>query len=59
VAEKLDVKVTGKSIHEVAHEMAVEILTTVENRRWGSFNRKEYLQAHYDALMTLHGNEPR
>ena len=58
MADKVDVEVTGKSKYEVAHEMAMQILLTVESRKWGSFNRADYLKAHYDALMVLEGNSP-
>ena len=32
MAEKIDVQVTGKSEAEIAHQMAVDILFTVEKR---------------------------
>jgi hypothetical protein len=58
MADKLDVKVTGKSIFQVAHEMAYQLLTHVEDKNLKGVGRKAYLQAHYDCLMVLHGNHP-
>jgi hypothetical protein len=58
VAENLNVQVTGKSKYEVAHEMAIQILVSVEGKNWSTIKREDYLKAHYDALVVLDGNAP-
>lgn len=59
MTDKLDVEVTGKSIYEVAHEMATQVLFSVESKKWGAITRQEYLRAHYDALRVLRGHIPQ
>lgn len=53
VAEKIDVEVTGKSKYEVAHQMAVQILTAIEKKKWEQVSRQEYLEAHSQAVAGL------
>jgi len=36
MADKMNVEVTGKSKYEIAHQMALQILTNVERRTWGT-----------------------
>jgi hypothetical protein len=55
MADKLEVEVTGKSKAEVAHQMAIQILFSVESKKWGQFSRTEYLNAHADAVDALQG----
>lgn len=60
MAENLQVEVTGKSKYEVAHHMAIQMLISIEKKKWGGgFSRQEYLRAHYDAMMVLSGIEPK
>jgi hypothetical protein len=54
VADKLDVQVTGKSKYEVAHEMAINILTVMEKKKYADITRKEYLTAVSQAIDALH-----
>lgn len=58
MSEQIEVKVTGKSDAEVAHEMALQILLTVENKSLGRITRAEYLNAHVDAVYALRGSRP-
>ena len=58
MAEKLNVEVTGKSKYEVAHQMATEILFSIEGKNWSNITRKDYLKAHYDALRVLESYQP-
>jgi hypothetical protein len=55
MAEKVEVEVLGKSTAEVAHQMAVQILVTVEGKSWEQVTRKDYLNAHADAVDALRG----
>jgi hypothetical protein len=55
MAEKIDVQVTGKSKYEVAHLMAVQILTVIEKKKLEQVTRQEYLNAHADASDALGG----
>jgi hypothetical protein len=53
MADKLDLEVTGKSKYEVAHQMASQILFSIEKKKWDNVTRTEYLRAHYDAMRVL------
>jgi len=55
MADKIDVQVTGKSVAEVAHQMAIQILQSVEKKSWDQISRKDYLNAHADAVDALRG----
>ena len=52
------VVVSGKSQAEVAHQMAVELLTRLEAKTLTEISRKDYLKAHYDCVRVLAGNSP-
>jgi hypothetical protein len=56
MTDKADIQVTGKSKEEVAHQMAIQILVTVENKKLSGMSRKEYLDAHTDAVHALRGS---
>jgi hypothetical protein len=51
--ESMDVQVTGRSRYEMAHQMAIQILTAIEGRALQSVSRLEYLRAHYDCIRVL------
>jgi hypothetical protein len=53
------VVISGQSEAQVAHEMAREILVSLEGKSWSHITRIEYLKAHYECLMVLRGLEPR
>jgi hypothetical protein len=38
--------------------MAIQILVTVEGKKWEQINRKDYLNAHVDAFFALQGSRP-
>jgi hypothetical protein len=52
------VVISGKSHAEVAHQMALELLTKLEGKTLTEISRKDYLKAHYDCVMVLAGNSP-
>jgi hypothetical protein len=56
-SERIDVEVTGKSMFEVAHTMALQMLQ-MEGKTPAKATREEYLKAHYDAIMVLRGSRP-
>jgi hypothetical protein len=56
--ESMDVQVTGRSRYEMAHQMAIQILTAIEGRALQSVSRLEYLRAHYDCIRVLSGIAP-
>ncbi len=58
MAETIDVQVTGKSEAEIAHQMAIQILVTVENKSLSKITRSEYLNAHVDSVYALRGSRP-
>jgi hypothetical protein len=55
---KTEVQVTGRSKYEMAHQMAIQILTSIEGRSLESVSRAEYLQAHRDCIQALSGIAP-
>jgi hypothetical protein len=55
VAEKIEVDMTGRSKYDIAHLMAVQILTVIEKKKLEQVTRQEYLNAHGDAIMALNG----
>jgi hypothetical protein len=55
MADKLEVEVTGKSKYEVAHNVAINILTILEKKKLSDVTRKEYLHTVADAIDALHG----
>jgi hypothetical protein len=55
MAEKIEVDVTGRSKHEIAHLMAIQILTVLEKKKLEQVTRQEYLTAHADAVNALSG----
>lgn len=57
MADKVQVEVLGKSSAEVAHQMAIQILITVEGKKWEQITRKEYLNTHAQAVDALKGIE--
>jgi hypothetical protein len=60
MADTMEVEVTGKSKYEVAHEMAVQILTILEGKKWGQggITKAEYLKTHYECIRVLGQNNP-
>ena len=58
MADKIEVEVTGKSPAEVAHQMAIQILINVETKKLSQISRKDYLNAHVDAVLALRGSRP-
>ncbi|SRR5260221_13304835 len=58
MAETIDVQVTGKSEAEIAHNMAREILISVESKSLKQITRSEYLNTHVDAILALRGSRP-
>jgi hypothetical protein len=56
--EDTEVQVTGRSRYEMAHQMAIQILTAIEGRALQSVSRSEYLRAHYDCIRVLSGMSP-
>lgn len=58
MADKFDVQVTGKSEAEIIHQMAIQILVTVENKSLSKITRAEYLNAHVDAYFAIRGSRP-
>ena len=44
-----------KSEAQVAHEMALQILFTIEKKSWSDVTRKQFLNAHSDAVTALRG----
>jgi hypothetical protein len=57
VAEKIEVDVTGRSKYEIAHLMAVQILTVLEKKKLEQATRQEYLNAHAEAIIALNGGK--
>lgn len=55
MAEKIDVEVTGKSLFEVAYEMARIILVNVEGRQVKNIKRQELLHLVADCIEALRG----
>lgn len=53
-----EIVVSGKSAAQVAHEMAIQLLVSVENKTLKGLPRKEYLQAHADCVLALRGSRP-
>ena len=58
MAEATEVQVTGRSKYEMAHQMAIQILTAIEGRALQSVSRLEYLRAHHDCIRVLNGIAP-
>ncbi len=59
MAETIDVQVTGKSEPEVAHQMAMHILISLQgSKSLKDITRSEYLNAHVDAIYALRGSRP-
>jgi hypothetical protein len=58
MADQIEVEVTGKSIYEVAHQIALNIIHQCENKKLAQINRKEYLNAVVDAVFALRGSRP-
>ena len=56
--EVMDMQVTGRSRYEMAHQMAIQILTAIEGRALQSVSWPEYLRAHYDCVRVLSGMAP-
>jgi hypothetical protein len=52
---KMELEVTGKSRYEVAHRMAINILTVIEKRKWQEISRQQYLDAVAQAVTALGG----
>jgi hypothetical protein len=57
VAEKIEVDMTGRSKYDIAHLMAVQILTVIEKKKLEQVSRTEYLNAHADAIIALNGGK--
>lgn len=57
MTDTVSVELGGKSKYEVAHEMAREILYSLENK--SKVSRAEYLQAHYECIRILNGASPK
>jgi hypothetical protein len=55
----IEVKAIGKSDAEIAHQMAHEILFSLEKKKWETITRAEYLMAHAEAILALRGNRPK
>jgi hypothetical protein len=58
MAETTEVQVTGRSKYEMAHQMAIQILTAIEGKNLQNVNRMEYLRAHHDCIQVLSGIAP-
>jgi len=59
LADTIDVQVTGKSEPEVAHQMAMHLLVSVQGAKsLKDVTRSEYLNAHVDAIYALRGSRP-
>jgi len=55
MAETIDVQVTAKSQAEVAHQLVNFIFQSLEKKKWEQVSRKEYLNAHAEAVDALRG----
>jgi len=55
MADQIDVQVTGRSPAEIAHTMAIQIIQIVEQKKLHEISRKDYLNAHADAVAALRG----
>lgn len=55
MADKVEVAVPGKSRYEVAHQIALNIITVVEQKKLAEVSRKHYLHAVADAWDALGG----
>jgi hypothetical protein len=58
MAETTEVQVTGRSKYEMAHQMAIQIITAIEGKSLQNVNRMEYLRAHHDCIQVLSGVAP-
>ncbi|MCK1706132.1 hypothetical protein IVA86_33205 [Bradyrhizobium sp. 146] len=54
MAEKVTVDLGGKSKYEVAHTIALQIITVVEGKNLADVSRQHYLHAIADAIDALH-----
>jgi len=59
MADTVDVQVTGKSKEEIAHQMAMHLLINIGGKKLSEISRKDYLNAHVDAVLALSGSRPR
>ena len=57
MAEKIEVDMTGRSRYDIAHLMAIQILTVIEKKKLEQVSRTEYLNAHADAIKALNGGQ--
>ena len=57
MAEKIEVDMTGRSKYDIAHLMAIQILTVIEKKKLEQVTRQEYLDAHADAINALNGGK--
>jgi len=58
MAETIQVEVTGKSPAEVAHQMAMHLLINIGGKKLSEISKKDYLNAHVDAVYALQGSRP-
>ena len=54
MADKIEVDVTGRSKYEIAHLMAINILTVIEKKKLADVSRKDYLTAVAQSIDALH-----
>lgn len=55
MAEKVHVDLGGKSKYEVAHTLALQIITVIEGKNLADVSRQHYLHAVADAIDALAG----
>lgn len=59
MADKIDVEVTGRSKYEIAHQIAINIISGCEDSSISKVGRKHYLNAVADAIDALHSIRPK
>ena len=58
MADQVEIEVTGKSIYEVANQIAMNIIRHCEQSSLQEKGRQHYLEAVVDAYMALKGTRP-
>lgn len=53
MADNVNVELGGKSKYEVAHTIAVQIITVIEKKKLGDVSRQHYLHTVADAIDAL------
>lgn len=55
MADKIEAEFGGRSKYEVAHTVAINIITKIEKKNLSDVTRKHYLQTISEAILAMQG----